>query len=67
MCMTGKCAGIQLIIAGILFGLVSFSVFSAWLNLAGVFAIMAIIAGIHSFVHSSECCEMPNEKPKKKR
>lgn len=66
MCMTGKCAGAQLIIAGILFGLVGFNVF-AWLNLSLVLGIIAIIAGIHSFVHKHEsCCEMP-EKPKKKR
>ena len=68
MCMTGKCAGIQLIIAGVLFGLVAFGVFSSWLNLALVFGIMAIVAGIHAFAHGCECgtCE-PAEKPKKKK
>lgn len=66
MCMSGKCMGSQLIIAGILFGLAGFNVFS-WLNLSLVLGIIAIIAGIHAFVHNDECCEMPETKSKKKR
>ena len=68
MSMNNKCLGVQLIIAGILFGLVAFKVFSAWLNLPLVLGIIAIIAGIHAFgcKCDSQCCEMPKEKSKKK-
>ena len=63
MCITGKCSGGLLVLAGILLGLISLDILKPWLNLTSFFAIMLILVGIHSFA-CKDCCSIPETKKK---